>query len=58
MNTLVFKQVMVSEIKSQYDASGKEDSLNLKEEFTSSRLEDVSNVIKTYFEQLRAMSPS
>jgi hypothetical protein len=57
VNTFVFKQVMVSEIKSQYDASGSEETLDLKEEFTSSRLEDVSAVIKTYFEQLRAISP-
>jgi hypothetical protein len=57
VNTFVFKQVMVSDIKSQYDASGKEDTLNLKEEFTSSRLEDVTAVIKAYFEQLRAISP-
>jgi hypothetical protein len=57
VNTFVFKQVMVSEIKSEYDANGKEDTLNLKEEFTSSRLKDVSAVIKTYFEQLREISP-
>ena len=57
VNTFVFKQVMVSQIKSQYDASGKENTLDLKEEFTSSRLEDVSAVIKTYFAQLKALSP-
>lgn len=57
VNTLVFKQVMASKIESQYDSKGKVDTLDLKEEFTSSRLEDVSNVIKSYFEQLRAISP-
>ena len=57
VNTLVFKQVMASRIESQYDSKGKVDTLDLKEEFTSSRLEDVSNVIKSYFEQLRAISP-
>lgn len=57
VNTLVFKQVMASKIESQYDSHGKVDTLDLKEEFTSSRLEDVSNVIKSYFEQLRAISP-
>lgn len=57
VNTLVFKQVMASKIESQYDSKGKVDTLDLKEEFTSSRLEDISNVIKSYFEQLRAISP-
>ena len=42
VNTFVFKQVMASEIKSQYNEKNKEESLNLKEEFTSNRLQDVS----------------
>lgn len=57
VNTVVFKQVMVSKIESQYDAKGQQETLDLKEEFTSSRLEDVSSVIKSYFEQLKAISP-
>jgi hypothetical protein len=57
VNTLVFKQVLVSEIKSDYDANGNEETLDLKEEFNSSRLEDVSSLIKSYFEQLAAISP-
>ncbi|MBY0413244.1 MAG: hypothetical protein K2Q18_03720 [Bdellovibrionales bacterium] len=48
---------MVSDINSEYDANGQEDTLNLKEEFTSSRLADISSVIKSYFEQLKALSP-
>lgn len=58
VNTFVFKQVLVSDIKSEYDASGKESTLDMKEEFTSSKLEDVSTLIKTYFEHLRAISPA
>ncbi|AUN98993.1 hypothetical protein DOM21_05990 [Bacteriovorax stolpii] len=57
VNTVVFKQVMVSKIESEYDAKGQQETLDLKEEFTSSRLEDVSSVIKSYFEQLKAISP-
>jgi hypothetical protein len=57
VNTLVFKQVMVSKIQSEYSDSGANETLNMREEFTSSRLEDISSVIKTYFEQLRAISP-
>lgn len=57
VNTIVFKQVMASKIESKYNAKNEEDTLNLREEFTSSRLEDVSAVIKSYFEQLREISP-
>lgn len=57
VNTVVFKQVMASKIESKYDAAGRQDTLDLKEEFTSSKLEDVSSVIKSYFEQLKAISP-
>ena len=57
VNTLVFKQVLVSKIQSQFNENGENETLNLKEEFKSSRLEDISAVIKTYFEELRAISP-
>ncbi len=57
VNTVVFKQVMASQIKSKYDSKGQQETLDLKEEFTSSRLEDVSSVIKSYFEQLKTISP-
>lgn len=57
VNTLVFKQVIASKIQSEFNETGENETLNLKEEFTSSRLEDISSVIKTYFEELRAISP-
>ena len=57
VNTLVFKQVLVSKIQSQFNENGENETLNLKEEFKSSRLEDISAVIKNYFEELRAISP-
>lgn len=57
VNTLVFKQVMVSKIQSEYNDDGANETLNLKEEFTSSRLEDISTVIKSYFEELKAIAP-
>ena len=58
VNTVVFKQVMVSKIQSEYNEKGTNETLNMKEEFTSSRLEDISSVIKTYFEELRTISPA
>ena len=57
VNTVVFKQVIASKIQSEFNETGENETLNLKEEFTSSRLEDISSVIKTYFEELRAISP-
>lgn len=57
VNTFVFKQVMASKIESKYGADNKQETLDLKEEFTSSRLEDVSSVIKSYFNNLKALSP-
>lgn len=57
VNTVVFKQVMVSKIESRYGADNKQETLDLKEEFTSSRLEDISTVIKSYFENLKSISP-
>ncbi len=57
VNTLVFKQVMTSKIESKYDSSGQEDTLDLKEEFSSNRIQDISTIIKSYFEELKALSP-
>ncbi len=57
VNTFVFKQVMASKIKSRYGSDNKQQTLDLKEEFTSSRLEDVSSVINSYFSNLKALSP-
>jgi hypothetical protein len=57
VNTLVFKQVMVSKVQSEYNESGDNETFNMKEEFTSGRLEDISSVIKSYFEELKSISP-
>jgi len=57
VNTLVFKQVIVTKVQSEYNEKGNNETLNMREEFTSSRLEDISAVIKTYFEHLKAISP-
>jgi hypothetical protein len=57
VNTVVFKQVMTSKIESKYLADGNQGSLDLKEEFTSSRLTDISTVIDSYFKELKELSP-
>ncbi len=53
----VFKQVMTSKIESKYDANHQDNSLSLRENFTSSKLENVATALKTYFDELKAISP-
>lgn len=57
VNTLVFKQVLTSKIESRYNANGDEGTLDLKEEFSTNRIQDISSVIKSYFEELKTLSP-
>ncbi|MGZ3787178.1 MAG: hypothetical protein ACXVLQ_01575 [Bacteriovorax sp.] len=57
VNMFVFKQVMTSKIESKYDADHHTDALTLRENFTSSKLENISSALKTYFEELKAISP-
>lgn len=57
VNTLGFKQVITQNLESKFNESGEKESINLKEEFSSSKLEDLSAVIKTYFNELKAISP-
>jgi len=57
IDMFVFKQVMTSKITSKYDSNNTNESLSLKENFTSNKLENISNVIKSYFDELKAISP-
>lgn len=57
IDVLVVKHVMTSKIESKYDANSKDDSLALKENFTSAKLENINGALKTYFEELKALSP-
>lgn len=57
VNMFVLKQVMTSKIESKIDSNHQEDSLSFKENFTSSKLEDISEALQTYFRELRAISP-
>lgn len=57
VNAFIIKQVMTTKIESKYDAENQEDSLALRENFTSSKLENISSALKTYFEELKAISP-
>lgn len=57
VNTFVVKHVLASKIESKYNSESRPESLDLKEEFNTSKLEDISNVIKNYFEELKAISP-
>lgn len=57
IDMFVLKQVMTSKIESKYDASNNDNSLALKENFTSGKLENISSALKTYFNELKAISP-
>jgi hypothetical protein len=57
VDMFVFKQVMTSKIESKYDANHQDNSLSLRENFTSSKLENVATALKTYFDELKAISP-
>lgn len=57
VDMLVFKQVMTSKIESKFDSNHQDDSLALKENFTSNKLENISSALKTYFQELKALSP-
>jgi hypothetical protein len=56
VNTFVFKQVVTSEIKNHFNENKREETLNLKDEFTSSRLQDISTIIRSYFDELKTLS--
>lgn len=57
VDMFVIKHVMTSKIESKYDANHQDNSLSLKENFTSSKLENINSALKTYFDELKAMSP-
>lgn len=57
IDVLVLKQVITSKIESRFDANNKDDSFTLKENFNSSRLENISSTIKSYFQELKNISP-
>ncbi|MBC7539531.1 MAG: hypothetical protein H7281_11970 [Bacteriovorax sp.] len=57
IDMLVMKQVMTSKIESKYDSNNQADSLALKENFSSNKLENISGALKTYFQELKAISP-
>lgn len=57
VDMLVFKQVMTSKIESKYDGNHADKSLALQENFTASKLESISSAMKTYFNELKAISP-
>lgn len=58
VSTVVFKQVMANNIESKFNDRGEKESINLKEEFSSSRLEELSSIIKGYFDELKSLSPN
>jgi hypothetical protein len=57
VNMFVFKQVVTSTIESKYDSNHNDNSFALKENFTSGKLENISSAFKSYFEELKALSP-
>ncbi len=57
VNLAVFKQVFTSKITSKYDTNSQDESLSLKENFNSNKLENISTIIKSYFNELKGISP-
>lgn len=57
VDMFVLKQVMTSKVESKYDGNRSDNALALQENFTSSKLESVSSAMKTYFNELKAISP-
>jgi hypothetical protein len=57
VDMFVLKQVMTTKIESRYNSNNQDDSLALKENFSSNKLENISSALKTYFQELKAISP-
>ncbi len=57
VNTLVFKNVQTSKINSKFNDSKSEEALELNETFSPSSLSDINDVIKSYFDELKKISP-
>lgn len=57
VNTLVFKQATTTNIESKYDANKSNEQLMLSETFSTSNLSEISDVIQSYFEELKKLSP-
>lgn len=57
INTIVAKQVNTTRIESRYGADQQSSGLNIKQEFTSSNLQNISDAVNLYFKQLNTISP-
>jgi len=57
VNTIVFKQVTTTNIESKYDANKSNEQLMLSETFSTSNLSEISEVIQSYFNELKKLSP-
>lgn len=57
VDMLVVKQVLTSRIESKFNAENQDESLSLKENFSSNKLENINNALKSYFQELKSISP-
>ena len=57
VDVFVARQVTTTTIESKYDANHQNDPYMLKENFTSSKLENINGVVQSYFQELKAISP-
>ena len=57
VNTLVLKQVATTKIESKYNSKNENETLMLNETFTTSNLSEISDAIKSYFDELKNISP-
>jgi hypothetical protein len=57
VNTIVFKQATTTNIESKYDANKSSEQLMLSETFSTNNLSEISEVIQSYFNELKKLSP-
>ncbi|RPJ78793.1 MAG: hypothetical protein EHM20_03040 [Alphaproteobacteria bacterium] len=57
IDMFAMKHVITSKIDSKYDDNQQNNSLSIKENLTSGKLESINSAMKTYFEELKTISP-
>lgn len=57
IDMFAMKHVITSKIESKYDDNQQDNSFSIKENLTSSKLESINSAMKTYFEELKTISP-
>ncbi len=57
VNTLVLAQIKSNTIQSKFDADNNNKTLSVKQDFSSKNLSELNETLKTYFDELKNISP-